>query len=400
MSDLNSLFNPSQQKMFDGQRNMEGMRESRNTSEQSMYQRREDRNSSYGEEGPGDRNMSYENTNVPNEQFGRTRNEMNNEKHLSGYKNQSSNTLGTGRDDYSDEYSSGYQGGQQNRNFQTQFYGTNPRPTESRGNHTNFGDMGSNMDMDEYDDQGMSSEPFRHTSFKIQSSFQEGNNYEQPDTKVDKRSQMNPNWNTDNEGGLHRRENPFPGSGAASRNPAMRTDRGQYDFGGKETSSYPESGRLSQTKRYEEEEGYDNERNREEDGQERMRTNKWGGSSRYQGSQQGASSRNNKDMQREEQNNKSFGDRRMERDFGSGLVKNPFDPSNRVGSSKLRQFDQMDEEEQYDIPCMNPPAPDPPAPPPAGGGGGGAEGGTGGPDYAKLLQYLQFYQNQMGSKKN
>ena len=60
----------------------------------------------------------------------------------------------------------------------------------------------------------------------------------------------------------------------------------------------------------------------------------------------------------------------------------------------------MDEEEQYDIPCMNPPAPDPPAPPPAGGGGGGAEGGTGGPDYAKLLQYLQFYQNQMGSKKN
>ena len=56
-------------------------------------------------------------------------------------------------------------------------------------------------------------------------------------------------------------------------------------------------------------------------------------------------------------------------------------------------------EEQFDIPCMNPSAPEPgaPAAPPARPTGPGTE--PGGPDYAKLLQYLQFYQNQMGSQE-
>ena len=32
------------------------------------------------------------------------------------------------------------------------------------------------------------------------------------------------------------------------------------------------------------------------------------------------------------ENVKSAGDRRMERELGSGIIKNPFDPSNRIGS--------------------------------------------------------------------
>jgi hypothetical protein len=49
------------------------------------------------------------------------------------------------------------------------------------------------------------------------------------------------------------------------------------------------------------------------------------------------------------------------------------------------------------IPGMNPPAPDPVA-----GGSGGGEGGPAvpgsTPDYAALLQYLQYYQKQMGTE--
>ena len=59
--------------------------------------------------------------------------------------------------------------------------------------------------------------------------------------------------------------------------------------------------------------------------------------------------------------------------------------------------------EMNSIPGMNPPAPDP-APAAAGGpgvgpGGPAGPGGPGGagPDYAALLQYLQFYQKQMGT---
>ena len=36
------------------------------------------------------------------------------------------------------------------------------------------------------------------------------------------------------------------------------------------------------------------------------------------------------------QNRKSVGDRRMERDFGSELVKNPFDPSTRSGNNQTQ----------------------------------------------------------------
>ena len=46
------------------------------------------------------------------------------------------------------------------------------------------------------------------------------------------------------------------------------------------------------------------------------------------------------------------------------------------------------------IPGMNPPAPDPVAGP--SGGEGGGPGNT--PDYAALLQYLQYYQKQMGAE--
>merc|ERR1719154_271171 len=98
---------------------------------------------------------------------------------------------------------------------------------------------------------------------------------------------------------------------------------------------------------------------------------------------------------------KSIGDKRMERDFGSGLVKNPFDPSNRTDNTQ-RGSNTLNEQE-FDLPCMNPPAPDAPAgsqesgtPPERPTGPGTAPGG---PDYASLLQYLQFYQKQMGPEE-
>ena len=56
---------------------------------------------------------------------------------------------------------------------------------------------------------------------------------------------------------------------------------------------------------------------------------------------------------------------------------------------------------------MNPEAPDPPPEAAAGGSGPskeqekepGAGAGGGAPDYAALLQYLQFYQKQMEDNK-
>ena len=57
---------------------------------------------------------------------------------------------------------------------------------------------------------------------------------------------------------------------------------------------------------------------------------------------------------------------------------------------------------------MNPEAPDPPPEAAAGGSGpskeqekepGAGAGGGGAPDYAALLQYLQFYQKQMEDNK-
>ena len=58
-------------------------------------------------------------------------------------------------------------------------------------------------------------------------------------------------------------------------------------------------------------------------------------------------------------------------------------------------------DDDSNAPCMNPEAPDPPA------GGSGANQGAAGkekeaggaPDYAALLQYLQFYQKQMDDKQ-
>ena len=59
------------------------------------------------------------------------------------------------------------------------------------------------------------------------------------------------------------------------------------------------------------------------------------------------------------------------------------------------------DEDEYDQPCMNPEAPDPP-PSTSRDTGDIKEqeaGGTGAPDYAALLQYLQFYQKQMDDGK-
>jgi len=85
----------------------------------------------------------------------------------------------------------------------------------------------------------------------------------------------------------------------------------------------------------------------------------------------------------------------MERELRSAIVKNPFDPSNRIGKPRNRL-----DEEDFDQPCMNPEAPDPPPEErPGGSGDNKSSAGGGAPDYAALLQYLQFYQKQMEETK-
>ena len=69
----------------------------------------------------------------------------------------------------------------------------------------------------------------------------------------------------------------------------------------------------------------------------------------------------------------------------------------------IGRFNRLDE--GFDQPCMNPEAPDPPPEAAAGGSGPSKEqekepgAGGGAPDYAALLQYLQFYQKQMEDNK-
>ena len=90
------------------------------------------------------------------------------------------------------------------------------------------------------------------------------------------------------------------------------------------------------------------------------------------------------------------GDRRMER---LEIVKNPFDPSLKADSSAASSRINAD---SGTIPGMNPPAPEPSnsqpgssSKPGEGGGASGPPSGSG-PDYAALLQYLQYYQKQLG----
>ena len=79
------------------------------------------------------------------------------------------------------------------------------------------------------------------------------------------------------------------------------------------------------------------------------------------------------------------------------IVKNPFDPSLKADSSTASSRINTD---SGAISGMNPPAPEPSSQTgssskPGGGGEGGGGGGSG-PDYAALLQYLQYYQKQLG----
>ena len=81
------------------------------------------------------------------------------------------------------------------------------------------------------------------------------------------------------------------------------------------------------------------------------------------------------------------------------IVKNPFDPSLKADSSAASSRINAD---SGTIPGMNPPAPEPSNSQPGssskpgdGGGGAGPPSGSG-PDYAALLQYLQYYQKQLG----
>ena len=73
-------------------------------------------------------------------------------------------------------------------------------------------------------------------------------------------------------------------------------------------------------------------------------------------------------------------------------------------SIEIFPFRNRLDEDDFDQPCMNPEAPDPPPEERPGGSGdnksqAGGGGGGGAPDYAALLQYLQFYQKQMEEPK-
>jgi len=101
---------------------------------------------------------------------------------------------------------------------------------------------------------------------------------------------------------------------------------------------------------------------------------------------------------------KSAGDRRMEM---MELVKNPFDPSLKSGDSRLNSESATGVGGVGGVSI--PPAPGlnpPPTPDVAAAAAAAAAAKTGaagpggptqtGPDYAALLQYLQYYQKQMG----
>ena len=76
------------------------------------------------------------------------------------------------------------------------------------------------------------------------------------------------------------------------------------------------------------------------------------------------------------------------------IVKNPFDPSLKAESSATSSRINTD---SSTIPGMNPPAPEPSSSGKSRGAEEGSEGPSeSGPDYAALLQYLQYYQKQLG----
>ena len=81
------------------------------------------------------------------------------------------------------------------------------------------------------------------------------------------------------------------------------------------------------------------------------------------------------------------------------IVKNPFDPSLKADSSSAAS--SRINADSGAIPGMNPPAPEPSSQSggsskPGSGEGGSAGPSGSGPDYAALLQYLQYYQKQLG----
>eukprot|EP00090_Calanus_glacialis_P024332 TRINITY_DN3778_c0_g1_i1.p1 TRINITY_DN3778_c0_g1~~TRINITY_DN3778_c0_g1_i1.p1 ORF type:complete len:665 (-),score=183.53 TRINITY_DN3778_c0_g1_i1:115-1938(-) len=456
LSDLNSRFNPSMQPTFD-----KGM-DRRNVSEQAMYQRREDGynqnqqnvQSPYGNEKQMYPNTGMRNDNPMNDQFPRMKSEMNTsmeERNFSQERSQFPNNLGMGRneDDYRDETNVGYPGESQKRqNIQNHF--GEPNQTQdfsinSRGNysgnkptHPSFKEIGSNMEMDEYDDKrisdGSSAPNLGYPQNRAQGPFRGNQDYGNTEQNLQNRSQ---NWNSSNldkDIDFQTRGNSFPVPRQNTRNPLSKNgmsrrivnegsygggesyqdegfdgEGGRYEQGGmsgdrgnkwnsnirgnrdgekSRGGSFGQRGRYEQADSYQDE-GLDGEKGRY--GQEGMSGDRRNNlSSINRGNRGEANSRGG-------QNRKSVGDRRMERDFGSELVKNPFDPSTRSGNNQA-QFNRMNVE-QFDLPCMNPPAPEPAAPagPPVCPTGPGTE--PGGPDYAKLLQYLHFYQKQMGSQE-
>ena len=85
---------------------------------------------------------------------------------------------------------------------------------------------------------------------------------------------------------------------------------------------------------------------------------------------------------------KSAADRRLE---ALEIVKNPYDPS-------LKQTDAAASSSRLNMDTAAIPGSNPPAPDPAGAKQTNAP--SGGPDYAALLQYLQYYQKQVGGPED
>ena len=128
----------------------------------------------------------------------------------------------------------------------------------------------------------------------------------------------------------------FDGEGGSYGQGGMIGDRGnnwsstsRSNIGGEKSRG----GRFEQRERYKEGVNYQDEGDagdRERYGQERM-----GGDRRNNLSFINRSNRIEANS-RGGQNKKSVGDRRMKRDFGSELVKNPFDPSTKSGNNQAQ----------------------------------------------------------------
>lgn len=309
-----------------------------------------------------------------------------------------------------DEGSRGFGGGMNNK-------------TMGGGNFSGGSSLGrgmSNVNEQRNDFRGMNPGGMmdRNNDINLNSGRGFGNKFNEEIPPSSEGMRGNPEYNDDND----RQEGGYKGKGAAEyieggASWIGRMDDDEYDnkgFGDNYQSSWGQNKRKDGEDR---DEARDRGGRGDNRGDEPYRVG--GEDRRDEGSF--SSRRDNRGGRGEDR--QSRGDKRLAME----IVKNPFDPAERSDRSQSNRID----EDRFSNPGMNPPAPNtegrPPQMPPKGvgmppgvggagmppgvggtgmppgvGGGGmppgaAGAGGQGGPDYAALLQYLQFYQKQMGN---